>query len=109
MEYAAYIKSKRWRGKRRRFLAREALASVCYICAAPRQSGFHVHHRRYRNFGKERTIDLVLLCPPCHREVHRVKGDESIWHVTDRLRRERRHPGIKEMDDRLDWLLENEL
>lgn len=31
---------------------------------------FVTHHRHYRTFGNERPEDVVVLCRPCHKDIH---------------------------------------
>lgn len=69
VNYREYIQSPQWRAVRQRYF-NSGLPQICWACDAPRVSGFHIHHRTYKNLGKERLMDLVLLCPACHDAVH---------------------------------------
>jgi 5-methylcytosine-specific restriction endonuclease McrA len=86
VDYKTYIKSKEWQAVRQRYF-NSKLPQICGGCAAPRIPGFHLHHRTYKNLGKERLMDLVLLCQNCHTLVHKhheqVKHkNKGLWYST---------------------------
>ena len=70
-DYQAYLASPEWEARRAKWLAGDYIRR-CAACrrlhAKPMQ--FNLHHRHYRNLGRERMHDLVLLCRPCHRDLH---------------------------------------
>jgi len=37
-----------------------------------------VHHRHYRTFGNESAGDIVILCKPCHKDIHNRINSHSI-------------------------------
>ncbi len=43
----------------------------CEICNAPTR---HMHHRRYRRFGRDKPRDLMALCDMCHYFIHPGTG-----------------------------------
>jgi 5-methylcytosine-specific restriction endonuclease McrA len=90
--YAGYIRSEAWQQVRRRFWA-SRLPKECYCCG--RADGpKDLHHRTYKNLGRENLRDLVPLCRNCHDLVHQMarrKPSLSLWGATGALRREH-HP-----------------
>lgn len=76
--YREYIRSPQWRAVRQRFIASK-LPKVCAACGKPWGHGDHLHHRTYKNLGNERLMDLVPLCPGCHRRVHDLYDADPRW------------------------------
>ena len=62
--YEEYKRSPAWHQKRE--LVRERDKSLC-VCGA---QATEVHHKTYKNIGKEPLSDLVALCKGCHEGVH---------------------------------------
>ena len=69
--YRKYLRSKEWRAKR--VLMHMYYRNSCALCSTGSEMVYHVHHRQYFNFGKERMCDLLLLCPQCHNDYHVLK------------------------------------
>lgn len=65
--YRSYLRSPAWRKLRDRVRARSG--GVCERCG--RRPMVHVHHLTYERIFKERLMDLLAVCRPCHRELHR--------------------------------------
>lgn len=63
-----YMKSKRWRKKRAKVLARDG--HKCVQCKRSDRQ-LHVHHLTYERYGNERLDDLVTLCERCHSTEHK--------------------------------------
>lgn len=72
-EYEAYIASPAWEAKRQRALRKHG--ARCAACGNA-DPGLHVHHHTYDRFTRERMDDLVVLCKPCHRLVHRIHDEQ---------------------------------
>ena len=68
--YDEYIQSSTW--KERRKLALERAGNKCYFCGESKN--LHVHHTNYDNLGNEYLYDLEVLCPDCHKRIHRLKS-----------------------------------
>ena len=73
--YTEYAKSKHWKKVRTQKLREQP---YCYICNKKKTSKcktkFNVHHKNYRILGHESIIeDLVTLCEPCHKFIHKYK------------------------------------
>lgn len=69
-EYAEYLASDYWKELRRGWLE---IASSCERCSMPRylanicyDQDLHLHHKNYRNLGREECDDLEVLCRRCH-------------------------------------------
>lgn len=89
-EYSRYISSAAWAQKKDKY-RKSKLPQECYCCGehrGPKQ----FHHRSYRNFGRERLMDIVPVCQGCHDEVHRYQRQRQcdIWQATTRTRKKRR-------------------
>ena len=68
--YPDYLRSTRWKTKRRRAL--ERAGNKCEICPNPSESAvLHCHHYNYKRIGKESARDLFILCEDCHTEYHK--------------------------------------
>lgn len=65
-KYLNYLQSERWQTFRRWYLSRFIYRS-CAACGSPNAD---LHHKTYRRLGVELSSDMVLLCQPCHKEVH---------------------------------------
>lgn len=100
IDYKSYIHSPEWQATRKRWLD-SGLLKECYFCTKPYEPGFHLHHRTYKNLGKERLMDLVLCCESCHTEVHKLerKYNLNIWIATKKARK-LLHPDRKAANDR---------
>lgn len=67
-EYLRYLESAEWKNKRDKRI--EIDKGICQMCGG---DGSEVHHFNYYRLGDEDPYkDLVLLCPSCHRLVHRL-------------------------------------
>jgi 5-methylcytosine-specific restriction endonuclease McrA len=65
--FQAYYHTGAW--KARRALVRTRAKGQCEYCGWKPMA--QVHHRTYRHFGKEPLMDLMAVCRPCHRSIHR--------------------------------------
>lgn len=87
--YADYLQSEHWRKIKDWFYHTRA-RKHCYICR--NRDRLNLHHKTYKNLGKEKWIDLVYLCERCHHYCHKliraenIKG--SIWGVTKHIRKQ---------------------
>lgn len=69
--YNAYLESSHWKNLSR--LTKERDNYECKQCGRTRW--LVVHHRRYRKNLRDCTInDLVTLCDPCHKTLHRERA-----------------------------------
>lgn len=66
--YADYLASEHWQKARKRALTRAE--NRCQICNQTDQ--LDVHHRTYERLGRERPMDLTVLCHRCHALFHRL-------------------------------------
>jgi 5-methylcytosine-specific restriction endonuclease McrA len=86
IDYNTYISSDTWRAKREKYF-NSNMPQVCFACNAPKNKGFHIHHKTYKRFGNEKINDLVLLCPKCHKECHKFHKLDStpkaLWYATN--------------------------
>lgn len=65
--YRTYLDSPAWDELRRRKL-REA-GYRCEMCGA-KSGELNCHHKHYRTLGHESARDLLLVCKPCHQQIH---------------------------------------
>lgn len=68
-KYYSYLKSQDWKSKRK--YALEFYGYTCNLCGS--KNNLEVHHRTYKNLGKEAMEDLMLLCESCHYKFHKNK------------------------------------
>lgn len=65
--YKEYLESAHWADVRKRFYQHNA--KQCRVCQTT--NDIHLHHRTYKNLGREKMSDLVPLCGAHHDELHR--------------------------------------
>ena len=46
---------------------------LCEQCGELSMDKTHLHHRTYKNFGKEKATDMIRVCYKCHSEIHKRK------------------------------------
>lgn len=64
-QYAAYIRSPKWRQLRRQKLAQ--VGERCQRCGCSKWTRkLEVHHLHYNSFGHESLDDLAVMCSACH-------------------------------------------
>jgi hypothetical protein len=87
--YIKYLHSRHWRNfKKRRGECK--LKQSCVVCGSNYK--LHLHHKTYKNIGKERLMDVDWLCEKCHNYLHYylVKTKSSRlnkWNVVRKMRR----------------------
>lgn len=74
--YSSYLNSEHWNSLKRKY--KNQNKKKCYICKV--RKGLHLHHKTYKNLGKEKFEDLDYLCGDCHGLIHEYanKGMISI-------------------------------
>ena len=72
--YDKHLLSPLWRRKKDKVHRRDG--NRCQVCGDAKL--LEVHHLTYERVFVEKLQDLVLLCPSCHRKVHRgsIEFDE---------------------------------
>lgn len=45
----------------------------CVICGS--EENLNVHHKTYKNKGRETFNDVILVCQNCHRMIHNIKAE----------------------------------
>lgn len=73
-KYNEYLKSEQWQEKRKQKALEQGYR--CEICFRQLRTGFHIHHKTYKNFGNEPMEDLMFLCKKCHEKIH--KGEIKV-------------------------------
>lgn len=66
MNYKEYLQSDHWgfvKAKKLYFCKKQ-----CCICES--KSRLEVHHKTYKNLGKEDLDDLIIVCRICHQSIH---------------------------------------
>src|SRR3990167_11370825 len=75
-DYRKYLKSEKWRKKRKRFLlwCKSSNKYRCWKCGRNFSSRRkpNVHHLTYSRIYNERWSDLMLLCQRCHEKTHNI-------------------------------------
>ena len=69
INYKNYLRSKKWKMKRISVLKRAKYR--CQLCN--NKNRLQVHHRTYKNIGKELLTDLTVLCFGCHNLFHKYR------------------------------------
>lgn len=78
-EYRAYLQSPKWKALRQLVFERARknansnnLFGVCEKCGyQPWKPILQVHHLTYERVFHEELDDLILLCPRCHKGIHK--------------------------------------
>lgn len=73
-EYKNYLKSKKWKVRRKQVLERDN-----YTCQECGNKAWQVHHLTYKRIFNERLNDLISLCEDCHKEIHNKPKQISIF------------------------------
>jgi 5-methylcytosine-specific restriction endonuclease McrA len=72
MPYSKYLETPEWRSRAAQIKA--SSGSRCAACGS--ETRLQIHHLTYDRRGYERPSDLLTLCRPCHKLVHRRRlGD----------------------------------
>lgn len=66
VDYYQYLQSPEW--ARLRELKLKQADGRCQLCNS--NKALHVHHRTYERLGRERLVDLTVLCADCHAKFH---------------------------------------
>jgi hypothetical protein len=85
--YAKYLESPHWATTRKRALHRAGFQ--CAGCEA--KSFLDVHHRSYKNLGRENEADLMVLCRKCHEFIHWLQDSGASQMQVDHLLYEQPH------------------
>lgn len=101
MNYLEYLKSEHWSLVRKRFfrsklVSRNSSGKLCCEGCGKSDIKLSVHHRTYKRLGRERLIDLALVCDDCHTLIH-TSYKSNLWKTTTKVLRKRRfeHGGRK--------------
>lgn len=78
-QYYAYLKSPAWQAKKRACIERskqnansDNMFGVCERCGyRPWKPILQVHHLTYERIFNEDLEDLILICPRCHKQLHK--------------------------------------
>lgn len=77
--YRNYLRSDEWREKRTKVLKR--CKGICEACAESEAT--QVHHLTYENVFEEPLFDLVGICAPCHKKLHKDANWEEFLEYDD--------------------------
>ena len=70
VNYKKYLGSREWKERRAEWMSRNDCD--CYCCGKKWRKGFNLHHRTYERLGKEKDTDMVMVCLPCHDQIHEL-------------------------------------
>ena len=73
-KYKAYLEGKKWKAKRKKVLEHDN-----YTCQECGGRAWQVHHKTYDRIYHERLSDLRSVCGDCHKEIHGIKKQTSIF------------------------------
>jgi len=65
MEYTEYLQTEHWKRFRDSYKKNH---SECELCSSTAQ--LQLHHKNYKNLGRETFDDVTLLCGSCHAHFH---------------------------------------
>jgi len=96
MNYRSYISSSAW--TKRKTLYYKTHPKKCARCGSG--DDIHLHHHTYDRLGAELDADLVAVCEPCHKLIHKYHDAHggSLTVATFeviRPKRKRRKPAAK--------------
>jgi hypothetical protein len=57
---------------------------MCAVCEQAWTLTDDLHHASYDQLGHEPDADLVPMCKPCHRALHRILERSSHWRAMPR-------------------------
>ena len=73
-DYTSYLQTKHW--KQLRSQVYENYNHECVRCHDIIPITYaNIHHRKYKNIGKENPQDLILYCNRCHTIIHKKKKE----------------------------------
>ena len=75
--YTDAIESPRWKRLRSEMI-KEA-GNICDNCKE-HFDYLELHHKHYKNLGKEKKKDLMVLCAPCHKKAD-SRRTHTRWHT----------------------------
>ena len=83
--YYAYIASSLWKTKAQAAYRRAGYR--CQVCNSGVE--LHAHHRTYERLGRERAMDITVLCAGCHalfsNKIGKVNQDTDLEMVSHLL------------------------
>ena len=65
--WQTYMKSRAWSNFKKRVYKQRG--NICERCGTI-DGEKHVHHLTYERLGSEKLTDCVILCVPCHNQIH---------------------------------------
>lgn len=79
MLYKDYLKTIDWKNLRDEAIRRK---KKCFVCKS--KDDLVVHHLRYRNLTDvSMAKDLKVMCHRCHKLLHELKGNGTIYFKSD--------------------------
>lgn len=78
--YERYIKSPEWKVLRDKIINSAKFKGEyhCQACGHPTpKNKLEVHHRHYKTLMREKSIDLMALCPSCHEKEDKRRAKQS--------------------------------
>jgi hypothetical protein len=79
VNYQDYLSSLKWNRRKHAFYRTNE--KICAACAS--ETRLLVHHLSYKHLGHEPDDDLVILCWPCHEELHTRFGSRR-WDLREK-------------------------
>jgi len=73
-DYYQYIQREEWEKRTEKIRNRDN--GICEVCHM--RYGQSVHHRTYEHLFSEREEELLHVCDPCHKMIHKISND-FIW------------------------------
>ena len=76
-EYVNYLRSEKW--KKKRYAKGFQVGFLCERCGQYSKASFEIHHKTYEHIFREPLVDLMFLCPNCHKIIEVQKRRERKW------------------------------
>jgi hypothetical protein len=70
LPYKEYLQTDHWKSLKKKALV--LAGNSCALCQT-KDKQLHVHHKTYKNRGKETQKDLIVLCKDCHAKFHNIQ------------------------------------
>jgi hypothetical protein len=91
IDYNQYIRSNKWKKKKKDFRNSKLCKQKCYICGSTKS--IHIHHKSYKELGKEYLYHLIELCASCHLGVHEKLNSSNsqktnLWNIARKVKKQ---------------------
>ena len=81
--YNEYLKSEHWKQFKEKVFRSKMMKNgfSCWMCTN-NNTRLNVHHKTYKNLGKEKIGDIMLICEKCHKFIHIIDRKLDLYQRT---------------------------